>query len=89
MIFCRNGSVAASQPAQAKPGEAVGLADGAEAEGALVEIASGGKAGGGIVLEFAVDLVGKNIDAMARGKFQDAAENVPVASAVRWDCAAC
>ena len=72
----KDGSVAASEPAEAKPGKAVGLADGAEAEGALIEIASGGKASGGIVLELAVDLVGEDVDAMASGELQDAAENV-------------
>ena len=74
--FLKDGSVAASEPAEAEPGEAVGLADGAEAEGALIEITSGGKPGGGIVLELAVDLVGEDVNAMASGEIQDAAENV-------------
>ena len=71
----KDGGVAASEPAEAQPGKAVGLADGAEAQGALIEIASGGKPSGGVVLEFAVDLVGEDINAMASGEFQDAAEN--------------
>ena len=71
-----DGSVAASEPAEAKPGEAVSLADRAKAESALIKIASGGKAGGGIVFELAVDLVGEDINAMASGELQDAAENV-------------
>ena len=74
--FLKDGSIAASEPAEAKAGEAVGLADGAETQGALVEVASGGKAGGGIVLKLAVNLVGEDVDAMASGEFQDAAENV-------------
>ena len=71
-----DGSVAASEPAEAQPGEAVSLADGAEAEGALIEIAGGGKPSGRIMFELAVDLVGEDVNAMASGEFKDAAENV-------------
>ena len=72
----KDGGVAASEPAEAEPGKAVGLADGAEAQGALIEIASGGKPSNGVVLEFAVDFVGEDVNTMAGGKFKDAAENV-------------
>src|SRR5208282_4940115 len=72
----KDGSVAAGEPAEAQPGEAIGLANGAEAEGALIEITGGGKARGGIVLELAIHLVGEDVNAVASGEFQDATENV-------------
>jgi len=71
----KDGSVAAGEPAEAKSGEAISFADGAEAEGAFIDIARSGEAGGRVVLEFAINLVGEDIDAVASGKFQDAAEN--------------
>ena len=40
--FLKDRSVAASEPAEAQPGEAVSLADGAETEGAFIEITGGG-----------------------------------------------
>jgi len=74
--FLKDVRIAASEPAEAKAGEAVSLADGAETEGALIEIAGGGKPIGGNMLELAVDLVGENVNAMESGEFQDTAENV-------------
>lgn len=73
--FLKDGGVAAGKPAKTKAREAISLANGRKAEGTFVEIASGGKTSGGIVLEFAVDLVGENVDTLTGCEFQDTVEN--------------
>ena len=67
--------VAGSEPSEAQAGEAVGFAHGAEANGALVKIAAGGKTGGGIVFELAVDFIYEKINALAGGKLDKALKN--------------
>ncbi len=67
--------IVTGEPGKAEPGEAVGFADGAEADGAAVEVAGGGKAVGGIVFKFAIDLVGKNANVVASGKIENASED--------------
>lgn len=74
--FLEDCGVTAGQPAEAQAGKSVGFADGAEAERAVVEVASGRKTRGGIVLEFAVDLVGEHVEVMASGEIQNGAENL-------------
>jgi len=71
----KNFLVAGGQPTEAKTGESVGFTHGAEAYGAFVELAAGGQARGRIVFQFAIDFVTKNVNAVARGEFHDAAED--------------
>jgi len=72
----KDGGIAAGEPAEAKSGEAVGLADRGEAEGALIQIAGSGEARGRVVLEFAINLIGENVNTLAGGEFQDAVEDM-------------
>ena len=58
-----NFGIAGSEPAEAQAGKAIGFADGAETDSAVIEIAGGGQACRGIVLELAVNFVGENVDA--------------------------
>ena len=71
----KNCGVTRDQPAEAKAGEAVGFAHGAEADGALVEFATSGQASGRIVFQLAVDFITKNINAIAIGELHDAAQD--------------
>jgi len=73
--FVEEGGVVGGEPCEAQAGEAVGFADGAETQGAVVKIAGGGESRGRIVLEFAVNLVGENIDVMASGEIKNVTEN--------------
>jgi len=73
--FLEDGGVAAGQPAEAQAGKAVGLADGGETQSAVIEVAGGGKTHGRIMLELAVNLVGENVNVVARSEIEDATEN--------------
>jgi len=61
----------ASEPSEPKTWQAVGLAHGAEADRAFIEVAGSWKTPGGIVFEFAIDFIGKNVDAGTRSELQD------------------
>src|ERR1051325_6121733 len=69
--FC----VLADKPAEAKAGQAVGLAHGTEADRAFVDFASCRKARGGIVFKLAVDFVAKNDNSKAGRELHDLLED--------------
>src|SRR6516165_7827085 len=73
----KEGGVARCEPCEAESRQAVGFADGAETEGAVVAVASGRETRGRVVLEFAVNLVGENVDAAAGGEFEHGVEDGP------------
>ena len=72
--FFEESRVVASEPAKTQAGEAVGLAHGPQADATVVEVAASGKAHCGIVLEFTVDLIAKDIDILATREVKDASQ---------------
>ena len=68
--------VVRGKPGETQAGKTVGLADRTEADGAIVKVAGRGKTRSGVVLEFAVDFIGKDVDAMLRGEIENATEDL-------------
>jgi len=68
--------VVGGKPGEAQAREAVGLADGAEADRAVVEVACGRKTLGGSVFEVAVDFVGEDVDAASGGQVENAPKDL-------------
>ena len=66
----------AGKPRKAQSGETVGLANRAEADSAVVKIASGGKARARMVFEFAIDLIGEDVDVVFCREIEDAAKDL-------------
>src|SRR5215472_9482213 len=73
--FLQEFHIVRGKPGKAQAGEAVGFTDRAEADGAVVQVASSGQAIGGIVFEFTIDFVRKNVNVVARGELQNFAKN--------------
>lgn len=71
----QEGRVVRGEPGEAEAGQAIGFADGAETDGAVVEITGGGKTVSGVVFEFAIDLVGEDVEVVAGGEFENVAED--------------
>src|SRR5882724_11812384 len=66
--------IAAGEPSETQSGEAVRLAHGAEADAMFISFAGSGQARGGVVFEFAVDLIVKEDDVAAGGECQRSEE---------------
>src|ERR1700752_4597082 len=82
VVFERNDlleepDVVRREPSEAKTRKTIAFADGAETEGAVVEVRSRRQTRGGIVLQFSIDFIGENVDAVARGTFEDGIEDRP------------
>ena len=69
-------SVVAGEPRKTESGKAVGLANRAEADTAIVQVAGGRKARPGMVFEFAIDLIGEDIDVVFCRQIEDAAKDL-------------
>ena len=69
-------AVSTGQPCQPQAWQPVGFADRAKAERAFVQIARRGQARVRVVLQFAVDLVTKNINTALCGKLENAMKHV-------------
>src|ERR1700756_5398651 len=74
--FLKEGDVATGEPAEPEAGEAISLTDGTKTDGTVVKLTGGWQSRGWVVLEFAIDLVGKNVNIVLRGKIEDTAKDV-------------